>query len=64
MKELLLTPNVKANGFSAVDMHKLDTQIADVLDAFNIKSTMTGASIYTDRFLPRQERRLPPAWKE
>ena len=64
IKELLLTPNVKANGFSAVNQKKLETQIADVLEAFNVKATMTAASLYTDRFLPPKADRLPPAYKE
>jgi NitT/TauT family transport system substrate-binding protein len=64
VKELLLTPNVKANGFSSVNHAKLDTQIAAVLDAFNVKAQVTAASLYTDRFLPPKADRMPPAWKE
>jgi NitT/TauT family transport system substrate-binding protein len=62
--ELLLTPNVKANGFSAVDPRKLEKQIADVTTAFGIKAPVAPASIYTDRFLPPQAERLPPTWKD
>ena len=62
--ELLLTPNVKANGFSAVDTKKLEAQIADVSSAFGIKAPLTVASVYTDKFLPPKAERLPPAWKE
>ncbi len=64
VKELLLTPNVKANGFSAVDKKKLETQIAAVLEAFNVKANVTAAGLYSDRFLPPKSERLPPAWKE
>ena len=64
VRELLLTPNVKANGFSSVNHAKLDTQIAAVLDAFNVKAQVTAASLYTDRFLPPKADRLPPAYKE
>ena len=64
IKELLLTANVKANGFSAVNPKKLETQIAAVLDAFNVKASVTAASLYTDRFLPAKADRLPPAYKE
>ncbi len=63
VNELLLTPNVKANGFSAVEPKKLEAQIADVIDAFGIKTTVSAASIYTDKFLPPKAERLPPAWK-
>ena len=62
--ELLLTPNVKSNGFSAVDARKLEAQIADVGNAFGIKAPLTVASVYTDKFLPPKAERLPPAWKE
>ena len=64
VKELLLTPNVKANGFSSVNHAKLDAQIAAVLDAFNVKAQVTAAALYTDRFLPPKADRLPPAYKE
>jgi NitT/TauT family transport system substrate-binding protein len=64
VKELLLTANVKANGFSSVNHAKLDTQIAAVLDAFNVKAQVTAASLYTDRFLPPKADRMPPAWKD
>ena len=64
IKELLLTANVKANGFSAVNAKKLETQIAAVLDAFNVKAGVTAASLYTDRFLPPKADRLPPVYKE
>lgn len=64
VKELLLTPNVKANGFSSVNTKKLDAQIADVMEAFNVKASVTSASLNTDRFLPPKAERLPPVWKE
>lgn len=64
VKELLLTPNVKANGFSAVDTKKLERQIASVMDAFNVKANVTVASIYTDKFLPSKADRMPPPYKE
>ena len=65
VKELLLTANVKANGYSAVEPKKLETQIAAVLDAFNVKAAhVTAATLYTDRFLPPKAERLPPAWKD
>jgi NitT/TauT family transport system substrate-binding protein len=64
VKELLLTPNVKANGFSAVDTKKLERQIASVMDAFNVKANVTVASMYTDKFLPSKADRMPPPYKE
>ena len=64
VKELLLTRNVKDNGFSAVDTKKLERQIASVMDAFNIKANVTVASIYTDKFLPSRADRMPPPFRE
>ena len=64
IKEQLLTPNVKANGFSAVDVKKMERQIASVLDAFNVKASMSVDSIYTDKFLPSKADRMPPPYKE
>jgi len=64
IKELLLTANVKQNGFSAVDNKKMEAQIASVLDAFNVKAAMPVSSVYTDKFLPPKADRIPPAYKE
>ena len=62
--ELLLTRNVKENGFSAVDGKKMERQIASVIDAFNVKATVPVASIYTEKFLPSKADRMPPQYKE
>jgi NitT/TauT family transport system substrate-binding protein len=64
VKELLLTSNVKQNGFSAVDNKKMEAQIASVLDAFNVKTSMPVSAVYTDKFLPPKAERIPPAYKE
>ncbi|MGA0569351.1 ABC transporter substrate-binding protein [Variovorax sp. VNK109] len=64
IKELLLTPNVKANGFSSVSQAKLQKSIESVIEAFGAKTTVTAASLYTDRFLPPKADRIPPAYKE
>jgi NitT/TauT family transport system substrate-binding protein len=64
VKELLLTNNVKQNGFSAVEPKKMEAQIASVLDAFNVKASVPMSSVYTDKFLPPKADRMPPAYKE
>ena len=64
VKTILLTPNVKANGFSAVDPKKMESQIASVLEAFNIKTNMPVSAVYTDKFLPPKADRMPPPYKE
>ena len=64
IKELLLTKNVRENGFSAVYPPKLLREIDSVAQAFGAKSTVTPASVYTDRFLPAKADRMPPTYKE
>lgn len=63
VEELLLTDNVKKNGFSSVEIPKLDRSIADVLKTFNLNAKVTSAGMYTDKFLPPASERIPPAWK-
>ena len=64
IKEMYLTPNVKANGMSAVEAKKLEKSIASTLDAFNVKGTLKPGQVYTDRFLPPQAERMMPAFRE
>ena len=64
IKELLLTPNVKENGFSAVSTARLQKSIDAVVEAFAAKTTATPASLYTERFLPPKAERIPPVWHE
>jgi NitT/TauT family transport system substrate-binding protein len=64
IKELLLTANVKENGFSSVNQGKLQRSIDSVVEAFGAKSGVTPASVYTERFLPAKADRIPPAYRE
>jgi len=64
VKELLLTRNVRDNGFSSADTKKMERQIASVMDAFNVKANVTVASVYTEKFLPPRADRMPPPYKE
>ncbi|RZI95350.1 MAG: hypothetical protein EOP39_29710, partial [Rubrivivax sp.] len=64
IKELLLTPNVKDNGFSSVSTARLQKSIDAVVEAFGAKTTATPASLYTERFLPPKAERIPPAYHE
>lgn len=64
LKEMILTPYVKANGLGAVDQTKLEREIASVLDAFDLKAAMPISAIYTDKFLPPKADRMPPPYKE
>ncbi len=64
IKELLLTSNVKENGFSSVNQAKLQRSIDSVVEAFGAKTTVTPSSVYTERFLPAKADRIPPAYRE
>ncbi len=48
----LATPNVEKEGFSAVDMRRLSETIADVSKIYTMKRPITGADIYTEKYLP------------
>ena len=64
IREVLLTKNVRENGFSAVDSKKLENQIAAVVDAFGVKSGIAVVGVYTEKFLSLKAERMPPAYKE
>jgi NitT/TauT family transport system substrate-binding protein len=48
----LATPNVEKEGFGAVDMRRLSETIADVSKIYTMKRPITGADIYTEKYLP------------
>lgn len=64
IRELLLTPNVKSNGFSTVGAPRMQKSIDAVIEAFALKTSATPASLYTERFLPSKAERVPPAYHE
>lgn len=64
IKNTVLTANAKANGFGYIDKKKMDSEIASVLDAFNVKATVKADEVYTDKFLPPKADRMPPAYKD
>lgn len=64
IKEMYLTPNVRANGMSNVEIPKLEKSIASTLEAFNVKAALKPEQVYTDRFLPPKAERMMPAFKE
>jgi NitT/TauT family transport system substrate-binding protein len=51
----LATANVRKNGFGYVDMARLSQTIDDVSRIYEMKRPVTGADIYTDRYLPPRE---------
>ena len=48
----IITPNVLDNGYSNVDMGRLQGTLAQVAPAFSMKTTPSAGQIYTDRYLP------------
>src|SRR5262249_49062361 len=60
LRDMLVTPNVLKNGFSSVDMERLDRTLKQVAPVFNIAAP-AAADVYTDRYLPpAQERAIHP----
>jgi NitT/TauT family transport system substrate-binding protein len=49
---MFMSPNVEKNGFSNVDMARLDRTLKQAAKAFEIKTVPTAAQVYTDRYLP------------
>ena len=64
IKEMYLTPNVRANGMSNVEIRKLERSIETTLDAFNVKGSLRADQVYTDRFLPPRAERMMPEFRE
>jgi len=53
-----LTDEVRANGFGAVDMRRLESAIDQVGIAFKYSNKPKASDIFTDEFLPPREQRL------
>jgi NitT/TauT family transport system substrate-binding protein len=49
---MFVTPHVRANGFSAVEMERLDSTMKEVGQAFGIADPPPAAQLYTTRYLP------------
>ena len=56
---VVLTPHVKANGFSQIEPARLEATVRTVGEAYNVADKIKGADVYTDRFLPPQAQRRP-----
>ena len=60
-KHVTLTPFVAANGLGTVVPERMRQTVRAVLDSFGIKTDLPLDKVYTDRFLPPQAERIPPA---
>ncbi|MCX7309591.1 MAG: ABC transporter substrate-binding protein [Afipia sp.] len=49
---MFMSPNVEKNGFSNVDMARLDRTLKQAAKAFDIVTPPTAAETYTDKYLP------------
>ena len=56
---LVLTPHVRANGYSTVDAARMTKAIALVADAYGVTAPALD-KVYTDKFLPPAAERMPP----
>jgi len=61
MRDMLITPNVRKNGLSSVDMARLDRTLKQVSPVFGI-APPTAADVYTDRYLPPASERVILPW--
>ena len=60
LQAMLITPNVLQNGFSSVDMARLDKTLQQVAPVFKIDAPRA-SDVYVDRYLPpAAERRIHP----
>jgi NitT/TauT family transport system substrate-binding protein len=51
----IITPNVLDHGYSNVDMARLESTLAQVAPAFNMKTTPAASAVYTDKYLPPRD---------
>ena len=61
LRDMLITPNVLNNGFSSVDMERLDRTVRQVAPVFNIAAPAV-SDVYTDRYLPPAGERAIRPW--
>jgi NitT/TauT family transport system substrate-binding protein len=55
----MLTPDVRENGFGAVDQGRLQRAIEIVVESFGLPSTPSPDQVFNGDFLPPQEERMP-----
>ena len=62
LNTMLVTQNVLKNGYSTMDMGRLDNMLKAVVPAFNIPIP-SAADVYTDKYLPSAADRKVHPWK-
>jgi NitT/TauT family transport system substrate-binding protein len=58
MEQSYITDEVRANGFGAVDMKRLETSIDQLAIAYKFSNRPKAADVFTNEFLPPREQRL------
>lgn len=61
LRDMFITPNVLKNGFSTVDMGRLERTLQQVAPVFKI-SAPPATDVYTDRYLPPAQDRVVKPW--
>ena len=61
MQDMLITDHVRKNGFSSVDMERLERTLKQVAPVFKIAAP-AAADVYTDRYLPPAGERVIRPW--
>jgi NitT/TauT family transport system substrate-binding protein len=61
MRDMLITDHVRKNGFSSVDMERLERTLKQVAPIFKIAAPAAG-DVYTDRYLPSASERVIRPW--
>jgi NitT/TauT family transport system substrate-binding protein len=61
LRDMLITDNVLRNGFSSVDMVRLERTLQQVAPVFKIAAPAAG-DVYTDRYLPPAPERAVRPW--
>jgi len=56
---VVLTPHVKANGFSEIDPARLAATVRTVAEAYDVVDKVTPADVWTPAHLPPQAARRP-----
>ena len=56
----IVTDEVRANGFGAVDMTRFERSIGQIADTYTFSNRPKAADIFDARFLPAKSERMAP----
>ena len=61
LRDMVVTPNTRAEGLSSVSRTRMTKTMQNIYDAYNIKTVPAPEKVYTEKFLPPKAERIPPA---